>query len=100
MAGSGSRKKGFRAKTTTCNTNCHNLMRVFMYKKAYGTKYNKNTVKQTKKKHNVILIGDSPARDCTSILQDKLKNQCMVTGFVTPCAYIENLINMVKNDTN
>jgi hypothetical protein len=57
-------------------------------------------VKQTKKKHNVILIGDSHARDCTSILQDKLKNQCMVTGYVKPCANIENLINMVKNDSD
>jgi len=37
----GSRKKGLRAKITMYNTKCHNLMRVFMYKKAYGAKDNK-----------------------------------------------------------
>lgn len=75
MAGYSSGKEGFRAKTTVYSTDCHNLMRIFMYKKAYGTKYNnKKTVKQTKKKHSVILIGGSHARDYTSILQSKLKN--------------------------
>jgi len=57
-------------------------------------------VKQTTKKHNVILIGVSHATDCTIILQDKLKDQYMVTGFVKPCASIGNPISMVKNDTN
>jgi hypothetical protein len=47
-----------------------------------------------------VLISHSHARDCTGILQDKLKDQYMVTGFVRPHAYIENLINMVKNDTD
>jgi len=61
------------------------------------------TTKKTetnKKEHNVLLIGDSHARGCTSILQDKLKDQYMVTGFVKPRANIENLITMVKNDAN
>jgi hypothetical protein len=57
-------------------------------------------VKQTKKKHNIVLIGDSHARDCTIILQDKLKDQYMATGFGKPYANIGNLINMVKNGTN
>lgn len=57
-------------------------------------------MKQTKKKHNIVLIGDSHARDCTIILQDKLKDQYMATGFGKPYANIGNLINMVKNGTN
>jgi len=94
----GSRNKGLRAKITMYNTNCHNLMRVFMYKKAYGAKDNKKNCETNKKEHNVLLIGDSHARGCTIILQDKLKDQYMVTGFVKPRANVENLITMVKDD--
>lgn len=48
----------------------YNLTRVFIYKKAYGTT-DKKKLWNKQKRNNVILMDDSHARDCTSILQDK-----------------------------
>jgi hypothetical protein len=57
-------------------------------------------VEQTKKKHGVILIGDCHVRNRAGILQRKLKNQFMVTGFVNPGASLEHLINTGVRETH
>jgi hypothetical protein len=58
------------------------------------------SVEQTKKKHNVVLIGVSHARGCAGMLQHKLKDQYVVTGFAKPGASLENLTNTVKKETS
>jgi len=63
-------------------------------------KTKKETVEQTKKKHSVILIGGCHAKNHAGILQHKLKDQFVVTGFVKPGAGLEHLINMVICETH
>ena len=104
MVGCGSGKKGLTTKTTVYDIDRLNLKSAFnnddLCKKAYGIKDNQKINCGTETKHNVTLIGDSHARDCASILQQKLKDRCMVIGYVKPGARLENLINTVKHETN
>jgi hypothetical protein len=79
MVGCGSGKKGLGTETTVHGIDRHNLKSAFnndVAKRHTALKTTKESiVQQTKKKHNVILIGDSHARDCASILQQKLKDR-------------------------
>jgi hypothetical protein len=57
-------------------------------------------VEQTKKKHSAIHTSDCHVRNRAGILQHKLRDQFMVTGFVKPGASLEHLINTVICETH
>jgi lysophospholipase L1-like esterase len=53
---------------------------------------------QKKKKHKVILIGDSHARGCAEKLSNYLGNACEVTGYVSPNTGLDVITNSAKEE--
>jgi hypothetical protein len=51
-----------------------------------------------KVKHEVLLIGDSHARNCAYLLQDNLSTDFKVSSFVKPGARMNEVINTVREE--
>ena len=51
-----------------------------------------------KKDHEVILIGDSHARDCTEKISNYLGNSYEVTGYVNTSTGLEGITNSAKKE--
>ena len=50
------------------------------------------------KKHKILVIGDSHARRCATLLQDNLGTNCEVSSFIKPGAQMNEITKTAKEE--